>query len=70
MSLDDTTSQVGDSPLVMVVLNGWYQEKDKQRIWFLWSELSKVKYQGEDMSDFISKLQQLFNQLLNAGCTA
>ena len=47
-----------------------YQGKDKQRIWFLRSELSKVQYQGEDMSDFISKLQKLLNQLLSAGCTA
>jgi hypothetical protein len=28
-----------------------------------------VQYQGEDMSDFVSKLQKLLNQLLSAGCT-
>jgi len=48
----------------------WYKGKDKQQIWFLSSELSKVLYKGEDMSDFISKLQKLLNQLLSAGCTA
>jgi len=46
------------------------QGKNKQRIWFRRSELSKVQYEGEDMSDFISKLQKLLNQLLRAGCTA
>jgi hypothetical protein len=44
--------------------------KDKQRIWFLRSEMCKVQYQGEEMSDFISKLQKLLNQLLSAECTA
>jgi hypothetical protein len=55
---------------VWQMLKERYQGKDKQRIWFLRSELSKVQYQGEDMSDFISKLQKLLNQLLSAGCTA
>jgi hypothetical protein len=47
-----------------------YQGHDTQRIGFLRSELSMVQYQGEDMSDFISKLQKLHYQLLSAGCTA
>ena len=55
---------------VWKMLKERYQRKDKQRIWFLRSELSKVQYQGEDMSDFISKLQKLLNQLLSTGCTA
>ena len=58
-----------DSATVLKMLNERYKGKDKQRIWFLRSELSKVQYQGEDMSDFISKLQKLLNQLLSAGCT-
>jgi len=59
-----------DTATVWKMLKERYQGKDKQRIWFLRSELSKVQYQGEDMSDFISKLQKLLNQLLSAGCTA
>jgi len=59
-----------DPVTVWKMLKEWYQGKDKQRIWFLRSELSKVQYQGEDMSDFISKLQKLLNQLLSAGCPA
>jgi len=59
-----------DPVSVWNMLNERYQGKDKQRIWFLRSELSKVQYQGEDMSNFISKLQKLLNQLLSAGCTA
>jgi len=59
-----------DPATVWKMLKERYQGKDKQRILFLRSELSKVQYQGEDMSDFISKLQKLLNQLLSAGCTA
>jgi hypothetical protein len=59
-----------DPVTVWKMLKEWYQGKDKQRIWFLRRELSKVQYQGDDMSDFISKLQRLLNQLLSAGCTA
>jgi len=59
-----------DPVTVWKMLKERYQGKDKQRIWFLRSELSKVQYQGEDMSDFISKLQMLLNQLPSAGCTA
>jgi len=59
-----------DPVTVWKMLKERYQGKDKQRIWFLRSELSKVQYQGEDMSDFISKLHKLLNQLLSAGCTA
>jgi hypothetical protein len=59
-----------DPVTVWKMLKERYQGKDKQRIWFLRSELSKVQYQGEDMSDFISKLQKLLNQLLSAGCAA
>jgi hypothetical protein len=59
-----------DLVTVWKMLKEQYQGKDKQRIWFLRSELSKVQFQGEDMSDFISKLQKLLNQLLSAGCTA
>ena len=59
-----------DPVTVWKMLKERYQGKDKQRIWFLRSELSQVQYQGEDMSDFISKLQKLLNQLLCAGCTA
>jgi len=59
-----------DPVTVWKMLKERYQGKDKQRIWFLRSELPKVQYQGEDMSDFISKLQKLLNQLLSAGCTA
>jgi len=59
-----------DPVTVWKMLNERYQGKGKQRIWFLRSELSKVQYQGEDMSDFISKLQKPLNQLLSAGCTA
>ena len=59
-----------DPATVWKMLKERYQGKDKQRIWFLRIELSKVQYQGEDMSDFISKLQKLLNQLLSTGCTA
>jgi len=59
-----------DRATVWKMLKEQFQGKDKQRIWFLRSELFKVQYQGEDMSDFISKLQKLLNQLLSAGCTA
>jgi len=59
-----------DAATVLKMLKERYHGKDKQRIWFLRSELSKVQYHGEDMSDFISKLQTLLNQLLSAGCTA
>jgi hypothetical protein len=59
-----------DPTTVWKILKERYQVKDKQRIWFLRSELSKVQYQGEDMSDSISKLQKLLNQLLSARCTA
>jgi len=59
-----------DSAMLWKMLMEHYQGKDKQRIWFLRSELSKVQYQGEDMSDFIPKLQKLLHQLLSAGCTA
>jgi len=55
---------------VWKMLKERYQGKDKQRIWLLRSELSQVQYQGEDMSDLISKLQKLLNQFLSAGCTA
>jgi len=58
-----------DPATVWKMLKEQYQGTDKQRIWFLRSELSKVQFQGEDMSDFISKLQKLLNQLLSAGCT-
>ena len=58
----------GSDPLtVWKMLQERNQGKDKQQIWFLRSEQSKVKYQGEDMSDFISKLQKLLYQLLSAG---
>jgi len=59
-----------DPATVWTMLKERYQGKDKQRIWVLRSELSKVQYQGQDMSDFISKLQKVLNQLLSAGCTA
>ena len=59
-----------DPATLRKMLNERYQGKDKQRISFLRSELSKVQYQGEDMSDFISILQKLLNQLPSAGCTA
>ena len=52
------------------MLKKWYQGKHKQRIWFLRSNLSKVQYQGDNMSDFISKLQKLLIELLSACCTA
>jgi len=59
-----------DPVTVWKMLKERYQGKDKQQIWFLRSELSKVQYQGQDMSDCISKLQKLLNQLLSPGCTA
>jgi hypothetical protein len=59
-----------DPVTVWKMLKERFQGKGKQRIWFLRSELSKVRYQGEDMSDFISKMQKLLKQLLSAGCTA
>jgi hypothetical protein len=59
-----------DPVTVWNMLKERYQGNDKQRIWFLRSELSTVQYQGEDMSDFISKLQKLLTQLHSAGCTA
>ena len=59
-----------DPATVWKMLKERYQGKDKQRIWFLRSELSKVQYQWEDMSEFISKLQNLLNQLLSAGYAA
>jgi hypothetical protein len=63
-------STVCDPATVWKMLKERYQGKDKQGIWFLRSERSQVQYQGEDMSDFISKLKKLINQLLSAGCTA
>jgi len=59
-----------DPVTVWKMLKERYQGKDKQRIWFLRSTLSKVQYQREDMSEFISKLQKLLNQLLSDWCTA
>jgi hypothetical protein len=50
-----------DLVTVLKMLKERYQGKAKQRIWFLRSELSKVQYQVEALSDFISKLQQLIN---------
>lgn len=47
-----------------------YQGKDKKRIWLLRSELSKLHFQREDMAEYKSKLQKLFDQFLSAGCTA
>jgi hypothetical protein len=55
---------------VWKMLQERYQGKDKQRIRFLRSELSYMQFQGEDMANYKSKLQKLFDELFSAGCTA
>jgi hypothetical protein len=72
--LDGNTREIysteRDPATVWKMLKERYKGMEKQPIWFLRSELSKVQYQLEDMSDYISKLLKLLNQLLSDGCTA
>jgi len=56
-----------DPHKVWTKLESRYSGKDQARIWYLWGELSQVRYNDEPMVDYIAKLEKLFNQLAGAG---